>query len=771
MSGNLRPLIGACILSVASWGAAAQTVDDQASLPWQRSQWFRLQRAYPLQTIPAGARLRALAGLASLQQASAVPAARQPAWQALGPQPIHNELGETAAGRVTALAADPTTAGTVYLGAAEGGVWKTTDGGRHWTPLTDAQPSLATGSIALDPTNPSIVYVGTGEENFAYDSYYGAGILKSTDGGSSWTQFCGPFCGPFGADSQAGGAFIGSLAVDPANDQVLLAGVSLPGDAGIYRSADGGQTWTLVLGGNPGTGVVFDPSGDTAYAALSNIFSGGKTGVFVSTDGGQTWGAASGGGGNALPAEQAGRITLAIAPSSPQTLFASIQNPSSGKFGALLGMFKTTDGGAAWSQLKSTPDYCHPQCWYDNPVAVDPADANVVFAGGTGEFPNSAELVRSTDGGNTWKVLARNFLPLHPDMHAFAFSPDAGTLYIGNDGGAWSMQGVAAKSPTFTQLNSTLAITQFYPGPAADAKTGLVIGGTQDNGILIAAQNLAWTWQNASGDGAYAAIDAKSPNDVFADGAGAEGVWRSVTGGGHWQEKSNGINFGDGANFVPPLVLDSKDPKNLYYGTFRLYQTTNHENSWRPISPDLTEGKKTLGVTTIAVAPSDSNTVYAGTGNSKVWITTNALAASGRTWKKINNGLPPRYVTALAVDPKKPKTAYVAFSGFSGFGDQLGHVFATQNGGGSWADISGNLPNIPVNAIVVNPARPSQLFAGTDIGVFYTDDGGADWNLLGTGLPQVAVLGLTLARSGSVASLFAATHGRGVWEATIPAGL
>jgi len=282
-------------------------------------------------------------------------------WTLIGPEPTDTPYNvPVVAGRITALAVDPTNANVVYAGAADGGVWKTTDGGIHWAPLTDTQPSLAVGSIAIDPSNHSTIYVGTGEENYNGDAYYGAGILKSTDGGTSWAQIKGPFGGPNNAF--AGGAFIGALAVEPDNSAVILAGVRIyMGTTGIYRSEDGGATWTSVLSASDGRAIVFDPSnGNIAYAALQSI------GVYKSFDAGKTWALINGTGSNVLPAN-VGRIALAIAPSSPSTLYAGVQDAYSG---SLLGFFKTIDGGANWVKLANTPDYCTPQCWYDQAIGV-----------------------------------------------------------------------------------------------------------------------------------------------------------------------------------------------------------------------------------------------------------------------------------------------------------------------------------------------------------------------------------------------------------------
>ena len=761
-----------------------------------RMDWFYRQRAFPLKHIPPGARLKALQQLkrmpASAEQAllNTASSSSSSAWTLIGPQPTIPDLNSfdgapTVSGRVTALAADPTNPGIVYLGAAEGGIWKTTNGGTSWSPLTDTQVSLAVGSIAIDPSNHTTVYVGTGEENFNADAYFGAGILKSTDGGSTWTHLNGPFAGPFGADNISGGAFIGALAVSPANSQVLLAGIfstSTTNGSGIYRSADGGNTWNLALGGDEGTSVIFDPTnGNTVYAALGNPAGDPllKNGVYKSTDGGQTWVevlAETSTTGNII-----GRIALAVAPSSPTTLYAAVENPNpltcplvppntSAPPNCLLGLFKTTDGFNTFTKLTNTPDFCSPQCFYNIVVAVAPNNPNVVYAGGLNQGIDHT-VIRSLDGGNSWSTVSvgSNGGTVHTDAHALAFSGDSSTLYAGSDGGVWSTTTVATSPVNWASLNSTLALTQFYNGLSIHPTNPLIgFGGAQDNGIQQYTGSLTWSVVGPCGDGGYTAIDFTNPTNVYETGGSITGEFiclekSTASGGmGTFLDSSVGIDVNDPMSFIPPLVMDPSNSSTLYVGTFRVYQTTNGALTWTPISQGLTA---TGTLTTIAVAPSNSNTVYAGSDDASVSVTTNAGSGAGATWVPISPPCP-RAVTHIAVDPVSSTRAYVTYSGFSGFVDTVGHVFKTTNGGASFTDISGNLPNIPVNAIVVDPDIANTLYIATDIGVFVTNNGGTAWSMLGTGLPNVAVLALSLQHA--TRTLRAGTHGRSAWDLSLP---
>lgn len=695
-------------------------------------------------------------------------------WTLIGPRPIKSaSAGNLFSGRARELAVDPRNGNVVYLGAASGGVWKTTDGGANWTPLTDTQPSLAVGSLALDPSNPNTIYVGTGE-GLPPIAYPGAGILKSTDGGVTWKHLPGPFVGPFNATT--GGAVIPSLAVHPTNGFILLAGVEGGGnlESGVYRSSDGGVSWTNVLPGAFGTEVLFDPTdGNIAYATLGTSSGSAANGVYKSVDGGLTWNRLLGAGTNVLPSANLGWMEMAIAPSRPATLYLGISNAGANSK-TLLGFYKTVDGGASWTQLSNTPDYCDPQCSYDNVIRVHPTNPDVIFVGGSAgnEFKSGKILIRSLDGGASWTEIG---VPpvgtpgLHGDMHAIAFAPGAAKLYVGNDGGVWSTTSVTSPTVNWTNLNATLAITQFYSGLSIDpSNVNVGFGGSQDNGTSRYSGSLTWDKVNC-GDGAQTAIDFLVPSTVYVICFDPDGIdiEKSTSGGAYnsWSSAANGFNVSDRHARVAPFTMDPSNPQRLYIGTFRVFQTRDGAGSWTAISPDLAGANASL--TAIAVAPSDSNTLYAGASNGRVQLTTTAGAGAGATWTDRTTGLPRRGVTQIAVDATSAATAYVTVSGFSGFsGDAQGHVFKTSNGGLNWTDISGNLPNVPVNDIVIDPDLPGTLYVATDIGVFATASGGETWLVLGSALPHVPVSSIKLHRP--TRTLRAGTYGRSMWDLQVP---
>ncbi|HUS18295.1 MAG TPA: choice-of-anchor D domain-containing protein, partial [Terriglobales bacterium] len=696
-------------------------------------------------------------------------------WLFIGPRPTNGFMKSS--GRTTAIVVDPNVPTTVYVGGAQGGAWKSTDSGANWTPLMDGPgiPSLAVGSMAIDGSaNPSTVYVGTGEQGSAFDSYYGAGVLKSADGGTTWTQLgAGVFAGPFSCSNTStgfgfscGGAFIGGLSVRPggANPATLLAAVSLPSGissgSGIYRTTDGGATWTRVLSGSTSLGAtsVQYATANIAYAGLDSL------GVYRSNDGGASWVQVNG-NGTLTPG---GRIELSVALSdtSGLTVYATVGTSD----GDLIGLFKTTDGGLTWTKQTALTDYCTPQCWYDNVVAVNPQNANVVFVGGSAV---TGHLSKTINGGGSWTAATS---AIHVDHHAAAFTPDGSKLYWGNDGGVYSTTDTTTASATaaWTNLNSNLGLTQFYANFALHpTDINIAFGGTQDNGTqrYDGTQDLSLAWNNTGfcGDGAGNVIDASNPSIVYTNCQNID-IGKSTNGGlSGFSSIDSTITSSDRVLFIPPLVGDnfSGGSNNVYFGTFRVWQTRNQGASWQAISISLATNK----ITRLAVAPSDRSIMYVSSDDGKVWrgerlldAAPNDCATLLNCFTEITSDLLPaaRRINALAVSPFDAMTVYV---GHGGFGSTTRHL-SRSTGGGSWVDITGNLPNTPIQDIVVDPDIPGTIYVATDIGVFISTNDGATWGTLANGLPRLAVYGLKLHRASR--TLRAATHGRGFWDLAVP---
>jgi uncharacterized repeat protein (TIGR01451 family) len=774
------------VLIACGLGAAIQAfgqdndLNEGPDMMNARREWLFRQRAYPLGFIPSDARARAvielnrqLAEQSSARAKGKTPETLQPhgitagTWSLIGPNPTHNGILTTAAW-TNAIAVDPTNASVAYLGAPEGGVWKTTDGGAHWTPLTDTQPSLAIASITIDPTNHNIVYAGTG------DSYlYGEGLLKSQDAGNTWQYIASPFAGPFNSSGYfGGGAHINQIAVDPGNAQIVLAAVwRFPASsAGIYRSTDGGNTWTQVFPGAPATSITFSSTGSVAYAAVSDYFGTSLAGVYKSTDAGQSWTATNGSGSTQLPLTAAGvpsvgEIQLAMAPSSPTTLYVSIQGLSTFAPLSPNSVFKSIDGGATWNATVS-PFVSSGRAAGNKGmvIAVHPTNPNIIFLG-------EQDLYRSMDGGQTWSVVTIStdsvVNSLFGDIRSFGFSAGGVVLYVGCDGGPWSTPDAANQNINWTNLTSTLATTQFYPGLSINpSNAAIAFAGAQDQGVQQYSGSPIWTTVQQC-DGGWTAIDPSQPNNVYVVcQIGTVQILKSINGGGTFAAAQTGINGADRVAFIPPMVIDPSNPQHLYYGTYRIYQTTNGAASWTPISGDLTSGTNSPTISTIAVAPSDSNRVYAGTDDGRVQTTANATAGAAAIWTNITGTLPNRAVSQVVVDPSNASIAYAVMSGFTFGSDTQGHVFKTINAGGTWTDISGNLPNIPADDLVVDPDVLNWLYVATDIGVYASTNGGVTWTPMGSGLPRTVVSSLKLHQASR--TLRAATMGRSAWDIVAP---
>ncbi|MHB8644740.1 MAG: IPT/TIG domain-containing protein [Thermomicrobiales bacterium] len=686
-------------------------------------------------------------------------------WQQLGPAPENSDtnpdghIAGHASGRATAIVVGQHT-GVIYLGTAGGGVWKSADDGASWTPLTDTQQSLAIGALALDPTDTQdkTLYAGTGEPNFSQDAYQGVGVLKTTDGGATWALQGAGFPG-FGIYS-ASSASVHALV---ANGATVFAATSV----GFYRSTDGGANWTqiTVASGFPtarATDIAVD--GANVYVVLSvPAASAAYTGVYKSTTGGTA--ASFTPITTGLPATGAWhRAQIALAPSAPQTLYLSISNSND----YLLGIYKTTNGGTLWGATTTQPtDYFGGQGWYDQTIAVDPANENDVYAGGV-------HVVSSSDGGVTWvrsaDVYCCHVQPIHPDQHAFAFgiSGTPRPLYVANDGGIWkTTNGTQGTGTIWTDLNGNLATSEFYAGDAAAnyASTSIVVGGLQDNGTPRSTSASLGLWNSIlGGDGMFVAVSKADPNIVYAEyyngylqkttnaNAGSAVSWTNVAPYSHGCSISYVL-------FVTPFVMDPNDSSHLLYAARdAVCETINGGATWTT-SP-VQSGFYTR---TAAIAPTNSATLYAAVRGT-AYRATNGHTGSAATFSACGTGLPPdpSPLTWITADPTNATTAYVTEGGFG-----IGHVWKTTNCG-TWTNITGNLPDVPATSIVAYASTPNPtLVVSTDIGVFLSTNNGTSWSALQNGLPNVPVdeVFTDIAHT----TLFAATHGRGMWKMPIPA--
>jgi len=821
---------------------------DSADALRKREEWFYKQRSSVNGHIPAGAHFRAWQHMQrmmvaegklvqrpdgsfvafSAPQITPAPTLSTAPWNPIGPAPTTGGIFSPVTGRITAIAVDPsdTTGSTVLIGGAQGGIWRSTNAGAAWTAVGDQNASLAMGSIAFAPSSPTTVYAGTGEQaGIGFDIYYGAGVLKSTDSGQTWTQTCTtpsatcPFIGPFSSITPfgfftLGGMRMSYLAVSPSNANLVLVAAqqALEGPAeGVYCSQDGGATWSNILAGEMATFVGFGAS-TVAYAALGNTFGSSSTathgnGIYKATGIGSTCASIAFTRLTAatLPAQSTmGRIDIGIAPSDTtgSTLYASIADATA-ESQTNLGVFVTINGGTTWTQT-GAPDICQHQCWYDNVVKVDPANANVVYLGGSSAINalgTAAEWIMRSLNGTTGGVFA-SVIPTtsgaafpHVDQHAIAFVKTGTTvrLYLGNDGGIWRTDDAEAPSVTWINLNNApLQLTQFYPSISINpANPNIAFDGTQDNGSQNFQGGVSWVDNRQCGDGASAGVDQQIPSTVYIGcGTGAP-VNVSYQNGGlnTFAPAVGGINPADSSGFIPPLAVDPGSANVAYFATSKIYQTTDAAVNWTALSGDFVSASD--AVTTIAVAPNNPSVVYVGASTGQVWVALNVgppVPGIGEFNQITNQNsqtiLPSRSITAIAVDPADAtgKTAYIAMSGFSfvrgSVHDPQGHIFKTTQAGVSFTDVScsvancqapsaTDLPNAPVNDIVVDPDVPGTIYAATDVGVFVGNCTATpcSWSTLGTGLPHVAVLSLRLHQASR--TLIAATHGRGAFTVVL----
>lgn len=698
---------------------------------------------------------------ASREEAIAGVSANPSSWINIGPRPTTTPFSSgNSSGRVAAIAVDPNdaTGNTVYVGAAQGGVWKTTNGGSSWTPLTDSQPSLAVGSIAI--ASDGTIYVGTGEQSFSSDSYYGAGVLKSTDGGNSWTQMGASTFAADGCQSvllSCGGHRIGGIAVRPGTSggtQEIIAATqgSFSNTGGLFRSTNGGTTWTKVAPSSGSTHTATSVAFASSSVAYAGIFS---QGVFKSVNGGATWVAANG-TGTVIDTTNSERVELAVF--NENIVYAAIADASDG----LHGLYKTTDGGGNWTKLTIT-DFCSPQCWYDMVVSVNPAVANgdVVYVGGAAG-DSGGYIQKSTNGGGSWTTTTTG---VHVDQHAHAFSANGAKLYIGNDGGVWSTTdtGTGTATSNWSNLNSDLSITQFYTYFSIHpTNIDITFGGTQDNGTqrYTGTNPLATAWSNVTcGDGAGAFVDPAGP--IYANCQNTD-IRRSTTGGGSgtFSTFETGLSQSDSPNFIPPMAGDPNNPTRVYWGATSIWRNFNDGSNWQAIAGTALSGEQW------------NNFAFASNGDlyavSDLNATVMHVAVPSMTVTNITgSGGPAIRLNGVAVAPDNG-TVYVAAAGFN----SSNKVYrAVPNGGSTvWTNITGTgLPNTPVNDLVADQEVANTLYAATDVGVYRTQNANVaspTWSLLGTGMPNVAVFGLKLHQSSR--TLRAATHGRGFWDLSVP---
>jgi photosystem II stability/assembly factor-like uncharacterized protein len=711
--------------------------------------WFHAERAFPLGHIPLD-RWRAAKEQARLLKAQ-VPA-RGGNWIPRGPTNV--------GGRITDVAVDALDADIVYAGAAEGGVLRSTDGGQHWTPLFDQQPSLAIGALAIDPANRETIYAGTGEVNPGGGSaaYGGAGLFRSTDMGGSWA----------GLGLENSGS-IGRIRIDPTDSQRIFVAVmghlwEASAERGVYRSTDGGANWENVLYIGTETGcvdLVLRPDNpDVLFAAMWERirqpeyyrYGGATCGVYRTTDGGDSWSVVGGG----LPGASAdgGRIGLSLCHDQPDVMHAVYAD----KTGYFDGLYASSNGGTTWARTNdgSLSGVFSSYGWWFGNVRTHPRDPNTIFVLGL-------DFYRSTNGGSSWAWAGGS---MHVDHHALDFgSGTSPVLYEGNDGGVYR----STNGGTAWTMLPDQPITQVYRAALDAGNPDALYLGAQDNGTWRTLSGASDNWQFIyGGDGFQPLVHPFDSTRIWAQYQYGE-LGYSENNGASFAGATNGIGGGDRRNWNSPLAQDPTDPNRRYFGTNRVYRSSS-STSWTAVSPDLTGGPHSGNpgqvcgtLTTLAVSPLDGQVIWAGSDDGHVSVTTNG----GGDWTAVSAGLPVRWITAVRPSPRDRETALVAISGFR-WNEPLPHIFRTTDLGQSWSPVAGNLPEAPVNDLVIDPLVPDRWFTATDVGVYETVDGGVGWHALGAGLPDVVVHALVL--QAETRTLVAGTFGRSVFSIVIGDG-
>ncbi len=635
-------------------------------------------------------------------------------WRSVNPTGMFYQVTNNnyISGRTNSIAFHPTNPNIFYIAAAQGGVWKTTDGGLNWAVLTDNLGSISSGDIAIDPLNPNILYYGTGELNYSGDSQYGDGIYKSTNAGLNWFKI---------ATTLEVGTYTGKIVIDPVSTNLIYKA----GNTGIFKSTNAGVNWINVQTGNFTSLVINRNTPSTLYASTGS----GQSIIYKSTNSGDNW--------NVVSSIPSGRRTqLAISSDDPNYLYASIAASS----GALLGLYRTTDAGDNWTLQNSTTNYMSSQGWYDNAVTVIPGNLDGVVVAGL-------DVYVSTNGGvtltkkSTWSTSnPLNFS--HADVHYLTYNDTV--LYCCSDGGIYKS---LDNANTWSDLNEKISTLQFQSADYDPVDPQKIYGGCQDNNKQYTTNDgLVWI-QRTTGDGGYTVVDPVNTNYVYGQ----------YVNGSIQRSANSGLSFinitpsgSSGGLFYNPYEMAPGDHNTVVFGRANVWKTTSIQTSstssgWIQIAATaIISGN----VSSIGISKTNIDKIYIGTSNGKILVTTN----NGIDWTT-TTGFP--YVSDLWVDFSNDDICYATTGGT--VADR--HVYKTINGGVNWNSISTNLPNIGVNSIAIRQTSPKMIFVGTDLGVFQSTDDGASWITFNTGFPTVEVYDLKYKEDPEL--LLAATHGRG----------
>jgi hypothetical protein len=634
------------------------------------------------------------------------------------------------AGRDNFITFHPSIPTTYWVGAPAGGLWKTTNDGVTWSTTTDNLSVIGCSDLAIDPTNPNIMYLATGDGD-AGDTYC-IGVLKSIDGGNTWNT-----TGLVWTVNQQ--RTMRRLIVNPVNTQIIIAASS----AGIWRTTNGGTSWTQVSTINA-YDVEFKPSHpNTVYAG------GGATGTthsfYLSTNGGASFAVIS----NGIPTTACTRINIAVTPADSNYVYV-LRSNTAYNFG---GLYRSTAGGTVFTSMSTTPDVICNACtgvasgngqgWYDLALGASPLNRDEIVAAGVNHW-------KSTDGGATWNIIgcwnSTTSSPpyVHADVHEVEYN-SAGTLFSTNDGSTYRYTGTA-----WTDISSPRNIAEQYRIGLSGTTADYWITGHQDNGSNIF--NGTTYDARQCGDGMDCFIDRTTNNNAFCSGPNGA-YYRSTNAGITWNTATSGLT--GSTNWVSAWHQDPITASNVYGSRQQLWKSTNLASTWAQAGN--IPGNAAQVVTEFAIAPSNNDVIYVIHGTTGVYKTTNATAATP-TWA-VTGALPGVAATYIAIKATDPNTAWVTFSGYTA-GTK---VYKTINGGTTWTNISTNLPNLPANVICYEPGSNDRVYVGMDVGVYYLDNSTTTWTLYNSGLPNTPIHDLEISPANPT-KLYAATYGRGTYK-------
>ncbi len=655
--------------------------------------------------------------------------------------------------RANSIAVSPHDDQRILLGFSAGGLWLTEDGGLQWQPVFDNNAYLSIGDVVFDPIDPNIAYVGTGDPNISGFPFIGNGIHKSTDGGKTWKHL-----------GLTDTRIISQIRISEQNNNIIyVSAMGIPffkdSNKGVYKSEDGGNTWSQVLFVNDSTGIcdmVMHPADhNIIYAAGWNrirnnkqsIVSGPDAKIYKTVNGGKSWNVLQ----NGLPQDNSSRIGIDISTSNPNVLYTAYTHQSTFN---LKGIFRSDDGGDNWTELPIGQDVGLPENiyagfgWYFGKIRINPADPNDIFILGV-------DMHRSINGGQTWELAVPRWFTyeVHADKHDLMFEGDH--MYLTTDGGAYKSK---INNGQWEDIEN-IPTTQFYRVAYNPHEPTWYYGGAQDNGSSGGNHDIINNWPRIfGGDGFQMLFHPTDPNIFYAETQNG-GLVVTDVGGNFFSSATNGIESSEPRNWDMPVIMSHHNPDILYTGTHRIYKNSKGTLvEWMPISDVMTDNTSSFfqkNISAIAESKTDSLQLVAGTSDGNIWLTKDG----GTVWKNITSGLPSKYISGVAI---WKDYVLVTMTGYKD-ADNTPYIYASNDEGQNWIPFQYDLPHIAINSLVILPDLMNtlhpRLVIGTDGGVFYYD-GTQKWRRLGENMPVIPVYGLGY--NPSLNTVIAGTFGRSI---------